>query len=81
MRFETTYQTFVGPVLPAKRTTISEDEAHRMIGANLLAGFVTHVHTKDARGEQLRTRDGRPLTVVALHGARLISAMEFIHVG
>jgi hypothetical protein len=80
MRFETTYQTFAGPVLPAKRTTVSEDEAHRAIGANLVAGFETHVHTKNARGEQLRTRDGRPLTVVALHGARVVSAMEFVHV-
>ncbi|MFD9398190.1 hypothetical protein ACFWA4_05140 [Streptomyces sp. NPDC060011] len=42
--------------------------------------FETHVHTKNARGEQLRTRDGRPLTVVALHGARVVSAMEFVHV-
>ncbi|WP_331751424.1 hypothetical protein OID55_41930 (plasmid) [Streptomyces sp. NBC_00715] len=81
MRFETTYQTFAGAGLPAMRTEMSVDQAHRMIGANLLAGFDTHVHTKDAKGEQLRTREGIPLTVVALHGARVISAMEFVHVG
>lgn len=81
MRFETTYQTFAGAGLPAMTTPMREDEAHRMIGANLLAGFDTHVHTKDAKGKQLRTRDGIPFTVVALHGARVISAMEFVHVG
>ncbi|MGW6488149.1 hypothetical protein [Streptomyces sp. NPDC055056] len=81
MRFETTYQTLAGPDFSARTTPLSEDEAHRVIGANLVAGFNTHVHTKDPRGELLRTRDDRPLTVVALHGARLISVMEFVHTG
>ncbi|MFF4542193.1 hypothetical protein [Streptomyces aureus] len=80
MRFETTYQTFSGPVLPAMRTRLNEDEAHRTIGANLLAGSEPIVHTKDARGEQLRTRDGRPLTVVALYRDRLVSVVELVHV-
>ncbi|MEU0034656.1 hypothetical protein [Streptomyces sp. NPDC006333] len=78
--FEITYQTF-GPTFPPIRTSgLSEGEAHRFVGANTLAGFTPVVHTKDVRGEQLRTRDGNVLTVVAIHGNRLVSVMEFEHI-
>ncbi|NUH42888.1 hypothetical protein HUF15_40430 [Streptomyces samsunensis] len=56
---------------------LSTDEAHRLIGANLVAGFDPVVHTRTARGDQLRTPDGRLLTVVALYGSRLMSVIWF----
>jgi hypothetical protein len=48
---------------------LSHDEAHRLIGANVLAGFEPVAYTRTPAGDHLRTRDGQPLTVVALHGS------------
>lgn len=70
---------FVGAT-PATRYNVvglSSDEAHRMIGANMMAGFEPVVHTRTAKGEQLRTRDGSILTVVALHGTGVMSVLGF----
>lgn len=55
---------------------LSLEEAHRLIGANTLAGFEPVVYTHTPTGEQLRTHDGHPLTVVALHGSALRGVIE-----
>lgn len=70
---------FIGPNPATHYVTagLSTDEAHRLIGANTLAGFEPVVHTRTARGEQLRSRDGNLLTVVALTGTGVMSAIEF----
>ncbi|MFI9080963.1 hypothetical protein ACIGW8_31595 [Streptomyces sioyaensis] len=70
---------FFGPNRATRYQTpgLSLDEAHRLIGANTVAGFAPVVHTRTAQGDQLRTRDGHLLTVVALHGTRVMSAIEF----
>jgi hypothetical protein len=68
---------------PATRYTVaglSSEEAYRLIGANTMAGFEPVVHTRTAAGEQLRTRDGNLLTVVALHGTKVMSAIDFVQV-
>jgi hypothetical protein len=59
---------------------LSHDEAHRLIGANLLAGFEPVAYTQTPAGDQLRTRDGRLLTVVALQGSSLRGVIEIEHV-
>ncbi|AJC62039.1 hypothetical protein [Streptomyces sp. 769] len=56
---------------------LSSEEAYRLIGANTMAGFEPVVHTRNAKGDQLRTRDGNLLTVVALHGTGVMSTIEF----
>ncbi|MEU3341828.1 hypothetical protein [Streptomyces sp. NPDC006668] len=48
---------------------LSLEEGQRLIGANTLAGFEPVVYTQTPAGEQLRTRDGQLLTVVALHSS------------
>ena len=62
---------YFGPTARASYVTtgLSHDEAHRLIGANVLAGFAPVAYTRAPSGEQLRSRDGHPLTVVALHGS------------
>lgn len=74
------YQYF-GPI-PDTRSPekgLSVSEAHRVIGANVVAGFTAVVHNKTARGDLLTTVDGDPLTVVSLHGATtVISSFEFV---
>lgn len=61
---------------------LSHDEAHRLIGANMLAGFEPVAYIRRPDGEQLRTRDGQPLTVVSLHGSsqRVRGVIEFVHI-
>jgi hypothetical protein len=68
---------------PATRYNVaglSSEEAYRLIGANTMAGFEPVVHNRTAKGEQMRTRDGNLLTVVALHGTKVMSALEFVQV-
>lgn len=62
---------YFGPTLGAGylATGLSHDEAHRLIGANVLAGFAPVAYTRTPAGDHLRTRDGNLLTVVALHGS------------
>ncbi|GAA2330251.1 hypothetical protein ABZ851_32915 [Streptomyces sp. NPDC047049] len=70
---------FIGPS-PAARYAVdglTSEEVYRLIGANTVAGFEPVVHTHTARGDQLRTRDGNRLTVVALHGTSVMSAIAF----
>ncbi|MCX4657361.1 hypothetical protein [Streptomyces microflavus] len=73
------HHQFFGPVPEARYTStdLSEDQAYRLIGANTVAGFEPIVHTLTATGDRMRTPDGQPLTVVALHGTRLMSAIWF----
>lgn len=61
---------------------LSHDEANRLVGANVLAGFEPVAYTRTLAGEQLRTRDGQPLTVVSLCGSsrRVRGVIEFVHV-
>ncbi|MFD4528397.1 hypothetical protein ACFWP7_31665 [Streptomyces sp. NPDC058470] len=70
---------FIGPNPATRYVTagLTSDEACRLIGVNTLAGFEPVVHTRNARGEQLRSRDGNLLTVVALTGTGVMSAIEF----
>ncbi|WP_434600204.1 hypothetical protein [Streptomyces sp. A5-4] len=70
---------FLGPN-PASRYTVdglSSEEAYRLIGINTMRGFEPVVHTQTAKGRRLTTRDGNLLTVVALHGTQVMSALAF----
>ncbi|MDQ0605529.1 hypothetical protein QF037_009962 [Streptomyces canus] len=73
---------YFGPTLGAGYLTtgLSHDEAHRLIGANVLAGFAPVAYTRTPAGDQLRTRDGRPLTVVSLYGSSLMGVLEIVQV-
>ncbi len=75
VNFLITHQ-FLGPVR-YEMQGLSLDEAHRMIGANAMAGFTPVVHTRTPDGELLRTRDGHILTVVALHGSSVAGVVAF----
>jgi len=70
---------YFGPS-PATRYEVAgltSKEAYRLIGVNTMAGFEPVMLTRTAAGEPLRTRDGNRLTVVALHGTRVMSAITF----
>ncbi|MGW1044790.1 hypothetical protein [Streptomyces sp. NPDC002547] len=69
---------FFGPTRAARDLTagLSLEEAMRLIGMNTLAGFEPVVYTRTPAGDQLRTRAGRLLTVVALHGSAVRGAIE-----
>ncbi|MCX5055097.1 hypothetical protein [Streptomyces sp. NBC_00474] len=69
---------YFGPTPNANYLTsgLSQDEAHRLIGANTLAGFEPVLYTRTPVGDHLRTRDGNLLTVVALHGSSLRGVIE-----
>ncbi|MFL4910896.1 hypothetical protein ACJ6WF_49365 [Streptomyces sp. MMS24-I2-30] len=56
---------------------LTSEEAYRLIGVNTLAGFEPVVHTRTAKGDQLRSRDGNLLTIVALHGSGVRGVIEF----
>ncbi|MFE9007449.1 hypothetical protein ACFYOY_35920 [Streptomyces sp. NPDC007875] len=70
---------FFGPDQATRYQTpgLNVDQAYRLIGANTVAGFEPVVHNRTAAGDQLRTRDGHLLTIVALHGTALMSAIWF----
>lgn len=70
---------FLGPSTATRYNVagLSPEEAYRLIGANTMAGFEPVVHTRNARGEQLRTRDGNRLTVVALTGSAVRGILAF----
>ncbi|WP_432089681.1 hypothetical protein [Streptomyces sp. bgisy095] len=53
---------------PRSESPVAEEEAHRVIGASVLAGFGVTVYTRDAKGERMWTPGGELLTVVAVAG-------------
>ncbi|MFD4392584.1 hypothetical protein [Streptomyces sp. NPDC058495] len=59
---------FFGLGSPVYEHVVSEAEAHRLIGANTVAGFTPVVITEGADSAPLTTPDGSLLKVVALHG-------------
>ncbi|MEV7003323.1 hypothetical protein AB0N62_37440 [Streptomyces sp. NPDC093982] len=70
--------TYFGPTLATSYVTpgLSQEVAYRLIGINTLAGFEPVVYTRTPAGDQLRTRDGNPVTVVALTGSSLRGVIE-----
>ncbi|MEU8883873.1 hypothetical protein [Streptomyces hydrogenans] len=58
---------------------LSEAEAHRLIGANTVAGFESRVFSRGSDGGLLTTPDGALLTVVTLSGsAGVVSVLAFV---
>ncbi|MDX2295871.1 MULTISPECIES: hypothetical protein [Streptomyces] len=60
---------FFGLGSPVYEHVLGEVEAHRLIGANVVAGFEAVTVTQGADGAPLTTPDGALLKVVALYGA------------
>ncbi|MFI8515353.1 hypothetical protein ACIGHB_29915 [Streptomyces sp. NPDC085460] len=70
---------YLGLGLPAYENVLSEAEAHRVIGANTVAGLTPRVFSRGADGGLLTTPDGALLTVVTLSGsAGVISVLAFV---
>ncbi|MGW3378136.1 hypothetical protein [Streptomyces hydrogenans] len=70
---------YLGLGLPAYEQMLSEAEAHRLIGANTVAGFTPQVFSRGADGQLLTTPDGALLTVVTLSGSvGVASALAFV---
>lgn len=83
MRQHIEYQ-FFGTRLSERyhQTDVPMSTARELIGANTLAGFTPVVHSTTAKGDQLLTRDGRPLTVAAVHGSTNVwGALAIVHEG
>ncbi|MFJ3099607.1 hypothetical protein [Streptomyces hydrogenans] len=59
---------FFGLGSPVYERVLFEAEAHRLIGANVTAGFEPVTITHGVDGAPLTTPDGSLLKVVALHG-------------
>ncbi|MFH9959716.1 hypothetical protein ACH4OX_36685 [Streptomyces roseolus] len=70
---------YFGLGLPVYERVVSEVEAHRLIGANVVAGFEPVTLTQGADGAPLATPDGAPLTVVTLRGSvDVFGALAFV---
>ncbi|MGO4636383.1 hypothetical protein AB4225_36605 [Streptomyces sp. 2RAF24] len=73
---------YLGLGLPVYEIALSEVEAHRVIGANVVSGFEPVVISRGADGALLTTPDGARLTVVAVYGTlRVMAALAFVGEG